>query len=144
MKFRFETLLKVNKEREDLIQKELGRILSHLQNQKERLRFMEDITEDRKKQLNRKMGEEMSVNSMMLYNNFFMGVQLEKTRQEKVIAEVAEKFESKKQELLAAMRKRRTLEILKERDFSAFKKLQNKTEVDMLDETGSNVWRMNL
>jgi len=40
MKFRFETVLKVHKEQEDQIKKELGIINTHIQNQTDRLRFM--------------------------------------------------------------------------------------------------------
>ena len=39
MKFRFETLLKVHKNRENLLQKQLGDILAHKQKQQNRQEF---------------------------------------------------------------------------------------------------------
>ncbi len=143
MKFRFETVLKINKDRENLIKREMGRINTHLQTQNERLHFMEEIAEERKKELNEKMRGELNIDQLVIYNNFFNGVRLEKERQEQVIAQVAEKLDLKKKDLVLAMMKRRTMEILKERDTTTFKKAQNKREVELMDETGSNQWRLN-
>jgi len=144
MKFRFETVLKVHKEKEDQIKKELGVINTHIQNQKDRLSFMEGIAEEKKEDLNQAMGQDMNIDTMVLFNNFFTGVKLEKTRQEQVILEVTEKLNLKKQDLVQSMMKRRTMEILKEREQTALKKQQQKTEIALNDETGSNQWRMNL
>jgi flagellar FliJ protein len=144
MKFRFETVLRVHKEKEDQIKKELGVINTHIQNQTDRLRFMEKIADEKKEELNRTMGQTMDIDKMVLFNNFFTGVKLEKTRQEQVILEVTEKLNLKKQDLIQSMMKRRTMEILKEREQTAFKKKQQKTEIALNDETGSNQWRLNL
>jgi flagellar FliJ protein len=144
MKFRFETVLKVHKEKEDQIKKELGIINTHIQNQTDRLRFMENIADEKKEELNQTLGQDMNIDKLILYNNFFTGVKLEKTRQEQVIQEVTEKLNLKKQDLVQSMMKRRTMEILKERELSALKKKQQKTEIALNDETGSNQWRLNL
>ena len=144
MKFRFETVLKVHKEKEDQIKKELGVINTHIQNQKDRLSFIEGIAEEKKEDLNQAMGQDMNIDTMVLFNNFFTGVKLEKTRQEQVILEVTEKLNLKKQDLVQSMMKRRTMEILKEREQTALKKQQQKIEIAFNDETGSNQWRMNL
>ena len=144
MKFRFETVLKVHKEKEDQIKKELGVINTHIQNQTDRLRFMEKIADEKKEELNQTLGQDMNIDKMVLFNNFFTGVKLEKTRQEQVILEVTEKLNLKKQDLIQSMMKRRTMEILKEREQTALRKKQQKTEIALNDETGSNQWRMNL
>jgi flagellar FliJ protein len=144
MKFRFETVLKVHKEKEDQIKKELGVINTHIQNQTDRLRFMEKIADEKKEEMNQTLSQDMNIDKMVLFNNFFTGVKLEKTRQEKVISEVTEKLNLKKQDLVQSMMKRRTMEILKEREQAALKKKQQKIEIALNDETGSNQWRMNL
>jgi len=143
MKFRFETVLKVHKEKENLIKKELGVINTHMQNQKDRLQFMEGIAEEKKDELNQIIGQDISIDKMILYHNFFNGVKLERVRQEQVISEVTEKLNLKKQDLIQSMMKRRTMEIIKEREQMAFKKKQQKTEIALNDETGSNQWRLN-
>ena len=80
MKFRFETVLKIHKEQENLLKKELGVINTHMQNQMDRLRFMEGIAVERKKELNQIMNQDMNIDRMILYDNFFTGVKLEKRR----------------------------------------------------------------
>ncbi|MDA0690923.1 MAG: flagellar export protein FliJ [Nitrospinae bacterium] len=143
MKFRFETVLKIHKERENLLKKELGVINTHMQNQRDRLQFMEGIAEERKKDLNQTSNQGMNIDQMILYNNFFDGVKREKARQEKVISEISEKLNLKKNDLIQSMMKRRTMEILKEREQAAFKKKQQKTEIALNNETGTNMWRLN-
>jgi len=143
MKFRFETVLKLHKEKENLIKKELGVINTHMQNQMDRLKFMEGIADEKKEELNQIIGQDMNIDKMVLYNNFFTGVRLEKVRQEQVISEVTEKLNLKKQDLIQSMMKRRTMEIIKEREQTAFKKKQQKIEIALNDETGSNQWRLN-
>ena len=49
----------------------------------------------------------------------------------------------KKQDLIQSMMKRRTMEIIKEREQTALKKKQQKIEIALNDETGSNQWRLN-
>jgi len=143
MKFRFETVLKVHKEKENLIKKELGIINTHMQNQKDRLQFMEGVADEKKEELNQISGQDMSIDKMVLYHNFFNGVKLERVRQEQVISEVTEKLNLKKQDLIQSMMKRRTMEIIKEREQTAFKKKQLKAEIALNDEIGSNQWRLN-
>ncbi len=143
MKFRFETVLKVHKEKENQIKKELGVINTHMQNQMDRLRFMEGIADEKKEELNHIMGQDINIDKMVLYNNFFTGVNLEKVRQEQVISEVTEKLNLKKQDLIQSMMKRRTMEIIKEREQTAFKKKQQKIEIALNDEIGSKQWWLN-
>ncbi len=114
-----------------------------MQNQRDRLQFMEGIAEERKKDLNQTSNQGMNIDQMILYNNFFDGVKREKARQEKVISEISEKLNLKKNDLIQSMMKRRTMEILKEREQAAFKKKQQKTEIALNDETGTNMWRLN-
>ena len=52
MKFRFETLLQVHKNKENLLQKELGYILAHKQTQQNRQNFIQNTRENNLKQIN--------------------------------------------------------------------------------------------
>ncbi len=55
MKFRFETLLKVHKNRENLLQKQLGDILAHKQKQQNRQNLLKDARKNEIKQVTRKV-----------------------------------------------------------------------------------------
>ena len=54
MSFRFETILRLNKRKEDLLQKDMGKINVHHQRQQDRLNFMRDAAEVSKDELNQK------------------------------------------------------------------------------------------
>jgi flagellar protein FliJ len=139
LSFRFDTILRMNKNKEDLLQRDMGQINALYQK-----KFMQDTTEKSRDELNQKKKSGISVETMILYDNFFKGTQVQSVRQEKIISEISVKFEAKREEVVEAMRKRRTLEILKERDISKERKTRERKEIAMLDEVASNLWIRNL
>ena len=143
MKFRFESLLQVRKNKENLLQKELGDILAHKQIQQNRQEFIQNTRNDKLKQINHRMTQDLNVNTYVLYNNFFYGNHLQKERQRVIISEIDVRANAKRQELVEVRRKRRTMEILKERDFRAYNQKLTKIEIEVMNEIASNHWRLN-
>ena len=143
MKFRFETLLKVHKNRENLLQKELGDILAHKQKQQNRQDFLKDARKNEIKQVNQRMIKDTSINTYVLYNKFFDGNYLQNNRQETIISEIDTRAEAKREELVEASRKRRTMEILKDRDLEQYRSKLAKMETESMDEIASNHWSLN-
>ena len=143
MKFRFETLLKVHKNRENLLQKELGEILAHKQKQQNRQDFLKDARKNEIKQVNQRMIKDTSINTYVLYNKFFDGNYLQNNRQETIISEIDTRAEAKREELVEASRKRRTMEILKDRDLEQYRSKLAKMETESMDEIASNHWSLN-
>ena len=143
MKFRFETLLKVHKNRENLLQKELGDILAHKQTQQNRQDLLKDARKNEIKQVNQRMIKDTSINTYVLYNKFFEGNYLQNNRQETIISEIDTRAEAKREELVEASRKRRTMEILKDRDLEQYRSKLAKMETESMDEIASNHWSLN-
>ena len=143
MKFRFETLLKVHKNRENLLQKQLGDILAHKQKQQNRQDFLKDARKNEIKQVNQRMIKETSINTYVLYNKFFDGNYLQNNRQETIISEIDTRAEAKREELVEASRKRRTMEILKDRNLEQYRGKLAKMETESMDEIASNHWSLN-
>ena len=54
MGFRFETILKLNKNKEDLLQKDMGKINAFIQKQQDSQNFIKEIIEEKKQDLNQK------------------------------------------------------------------------------------------
>ncbi len=140
MSFRFETILRLNKNKEDLLQRDMGKINILYQRQQDRQQLMQDATEKSKDELNQKKRSDISVETMILHDNFARGTRIEEGRQGKIISEINTKLEAKKEEVVEAMRKRRTLEILKERDILKERKAREKKETAIHDEVASNLW----
>ena len=143
MSFRFETILRLNKKKEDLLQKGMGQINVHYQRQKDQQQFMQDATAASKDELNQKKRSGVSVETMILYDNFARGTQNHIEKQNKIISEINTKLEAKREEVVEAMRKRRTMEILRERDMLKERKVRERKETAILDEVASNLWMRN-
>ena len=141
MAFRFETLLKLRKNMEDLIQKDFAGANGHLLGQTNRLNFMYQVEEESKKELGPRTRESVDIDTMFLYNNFFQGIRVQENLQNRIIDEVTPKVEEKREALAEAMRKRKTLEILKEREQRTRKKEQDKQETALLDEAAASQWQ---
>ena len=143
MSFRFETILRLNKKKEDLLQRGMGQINVHYQRQKDQQQFMQDATAASKDELNQRKRSGVSVETMILYDNFASGTQTHVEKQNKIISEINTKLEAKREEVVEAMRKRRTMEILKERDMLKERKVMERKETAILDEVASNLWVRN-
>ena len=140
MSFRFESILRLNKNKEDLLQRDMGQINAMIQKQKNGQHFMRELTDNKKDELTQKKQQDVDVNTMILYDNFFRGTQAHKSRQDKIISEITLKLDSKRKEVVESMRKRKTLEILKDRNMLKEKKLREKKDLAIQDENASNLW----
>jgi len=118
----------------------MGKINAHHQRQQDRQNFMRDATEASKDELNQKKKENVSVEAMILCDNFNRGVKIQVEKQDEIISEINIKLEAKREEVVDAMRKRRTMEILKERDMLRERKVKEAKETAILDEVASNLW----
>tara|TARA_B110000014_G_scaffold264461_1_gene266334 strand:+ start:2342 stop:2710 length:369 start_codon:yes stop_codon:yes gene_type:complete len=118
----------------------MGKINVHHQRQQDRQQFMRDATEASKDELNKKKRADISVETMILCDNFTRGVKIQVEKQDEIISEINTKLEAKREEVVEAMRKRRTMEILKERDMLRQKKVREAKETAILDEVASNLW----
>ena len=143
MSFRFDIILRLNKNKENLLQKDMGQINTLYQRQQDQKQFMQDTTEQSKNELNQKKRSNVGVETVILYNNFFQGTRIQGERQDKIISEINTKLEAKREEVVKAMRKRRTMEILQERDILKERKIREKKETAILDEVASNLWGRN-
>ena len=140
MSFRFESILKLNKNKEDLLQRDMAKINTMIQKQIDSQNFIQEVTKNKKEELNQKIRKNIDVNTMILYDNFFRGTQIHKIRQDTIISEINVKLEAKREEVVEAMRKRKTLEILKDRNKRKERKLKDKKDLAIQDENASNLW----
>ena len=143
MKFRFETLLKVHKNRENLLQKQLGDILAHKQKQQNRQDFLKKTRENKINQVNQRITHDTTIDTHFLYDMFFKGNSLQNSLQKTIISEINTRADAKREELVEASRKRRTMEILKDRDLEQHRNKLAKIETESMDEIASNHWSLN-
>ena len=116
----------------------MGQINTLIQQQKDSQNFINDVMENKKHELNQKKRNNIDLETMILYENFFRGTEIHKKRQDTIISEITAKMEEKREEVMEAMRKRRTLEILKDHHLLKERKLQEKKDLSIQDEITSN------
>ena len=143
MRFQFEALLQVHKNKENFLKKELGDILAHKQAQQNRSDNINSSMKKNIQEINQRMIQDLDINTYALYNNFFTGSHLQKDRQKTIVSEVDLRAKTKRIELVEASRKRRTMEILKERYLKNYKNKLAKLETEAMDEIASNHWSLN-
>ena len=140
MAFKLETLLKMRINSENSLKKEFSEIQNHLISQQKRLQFIENVTNKTKNNWNEAMSRQVDPSMLEVYNQFFEGIETQKNLQQKIISEVVEKANAKRTILSGAMQKRKTLEILKEKQIREEKERLFKMETAMLDEVATLQW----
>ncbi len=142
MTFRFETLLKLRKNAENLEQREMAEIQNHLYARQNELQDLYSSGTKNKEELQSRLQQSIPGRTLDLYDHYFQSMSLRSGLQEQIISETGEKVEAKRSELVEAMRKRRVLEILKDRDILNKKRKVLKDEIALMDEIASTRWQM--
>lgn len=137
MRFRFESLLRLRKNQENILQREMGNINTHLVKQKDKLNSLQNITSQSREEFNRQIAVNPDQKLLGVYHDFFKGSQVNNEKQAQVISEVEERADSKRDELNEAVKKRRILEILEEKHQLEVKREMQKREMAEMDEIAS-------
>ena len=142
MTFRFETLLRLRKNAENLEQKEMAEIQNHLYARKNELQNLKSSGTKNNEELQTRLQQSIPGRTLDLYDRYFQSLGIQSGFQEQIISETGEKVEAKRSVLVEAMRKRRVLEILKDRDILKKKRKVLKDEIAFMDEIASTRWQM--
>ena len=140
MGFRLEALLRVRKNQEEKELKHFGEINTLLLQQKKSLDFMENLEKRNSQGLDIQRERGPDPNLLWIYDNFFNAVRIQEQKLESVVSEVTQSLQARLKTLTEAIRKRKTLEILKDREEEANRKKMLKQEQGELDEVASNLW----
>jgi flagellar FliJ protein len=142
MTFRFEILLRLRKNAENLEQREMAEIQNSLYARQSELRDLNSSGTQNKEELETRLQKSIPGSTLNLYDRYFQSMNLRSSLQERIISETSEKVEAKRSELVEAMRKRRVLEILKDRDIIKKKRKIAKDEITLMDEIASTRWQV--
>ena len=142
MTFRFETLLKLRKNAENLEQREMAEMQNYLYARQNELQDLNSSGTKNNEELQSRLQQSIPGRTLGLYDRYFQSMNLRSSLQERIISETGEKVEVKRSVLVEAMRKRRVLEILKDRDILKKKRKVLKDEIALMDEIASTRWQM--
>ena len=142
MTFRFETLLRLRKNEENLKQRIMGEMQNHLHNRQNELQILKSSGTKTRGELQIRLQQSLPGKTLSLYDGYFRSLGVRSGLQEQSINETREKVEAQRLELVIAMKKRRILEILKDREMLEKKKRNLKNEISAMDETASTRWQI--
>lgn len=120
--FRFQRVLDVREQQEDLEEIEFARVQNRLRSERETLEELEQKLEDHYQNMrnSRKMGgSASSFSQQQEYTQYLLG-QIE--RQKEVVEDWERKLEKQREQLIEASQRREVLETLKENDHEEFQK----------------------
>ncbi|MGA9235930.1 MAG: flagellar export protein FliJ [Desulfobacterales bacterium] len=132
--FRLETVLQHRRRIEEDCQRKLAAALADLAEEKRGLARIEATRDRYREELQQKLQSHMTASEMLLFQRYFdqlaFGIADQKTK----VAAAAQLFEKRRTELVAALKKRKVLDKLKEKQMTVAAKKGLKQEQDFMNE----------
>jgi len=141
MTFRFEALLHLRKNTEQQEQREMARRQQHLSARRSELEDLKASGAHHRAGLQSRLAQAIDGRTLALYSPYLESLSTRSGSYETIITESEKQVESKRQELIEAMTKRRALEILKERELLKKKQQAHKEEIAFADEMAATRWQ---
>ncbi len=142
MTFRFETLLRLRKNVENLEQRAMAEMQNHLYARQHQLQNLKNSSEKNREELQTRLQQTLSGTILGLYDWYLQSLGTRAVVQEHLITESGRQVEAQRTQLVEAMKKRRVLEILKDRELLNARRKMIKDETAFQDEVSSTRWQM--
>ena len=137
-RFKFEALLNHRRHQEEVCQKELARAERRLADEKAKLRRLKNEKRDHVDRLQTQQTQKINVHDIILSVNYIQQLSENIGQQKNAAQKAARTVNQKRSELISIVKKRKTLERLKEKDRLAYKQKMIQDERKLMDEIASN------
>lgn len=139
-KFSLEPVLKYRKLLEDDLQKDFAVLKRQLLDERERLSNFEQVRDRFSGELQKKQVKSISVSDILLYADFIQQVSKEMKKQSEKILEAEKSVDQKREELIGAMKNRKTIDRLREKGLKAHVQELSKKEQNLMNEAAINIF----
>jgi flagellar FliJ protein len=136
-RFNLEPLLNHRRYQEEILQKELAGLKVRLVAEKDKLWLLRQKKRKYMQQLQGKQTDGRPASEIKLFVDFVYQLSKETVIQKQNVLEAERNFNKKRQDLIAAMKKRKTLDRLKKKGLQANEEKQFKEERSLMDEVAS-------
>ena len=133
-KFALEALLNHRLHHEEIIQKELAVCGCRVRDEKTILTRIQQDKDKAYAEIHQKQLRGIAISEHILYANFLEGLARNMVVQQEKVKEAEHKYAQKRDDLIEAVKKRKTIENLKEKGLAAYSKKLLKLDRDFLDE----------
>jgi flagellar FliJ protein len=135
--FNLEPLLNHRRYHVEVLQKELADVKMRLDGEKEKLWLLRQKKRKTVQRLREKQTAGRPASEIKLYIDFVEQLSKEMEAQRRNVLEAKRNFNLKRQDLVAAMKKKKILERLKEKGLQAYEQEQIKRERNLIDEVAA-------
>ena len=135
-RFRYETLLKHRRHEEEVLQKDLAEKKKRLDDTRQRLDRLRKSKRESTFRLQAVQKQSRRVADIVLHLTFLEKISRELERQKVSLLTVEKEHHLKRKELIESVRKRKTLEKLREKDCQAYELRLRRQETKFLDHVG--------
>lgn len=141
-KFNLEPLLNHRRYQEEVLQRELAALKRRLTEEERTLRVLTKKNRKFLLQFQKKQKDGRPASEIKLYFDFVDHLSKEIDIQHQKVMEAERMFNSKRQDLITTMKKRKTLDRLKEKGWQTYQQEQLKKERSRLDEAAGHQHRL--
>ena len=139
-KFSLEPVLKYRKLLEEDLQKDFAVLKRQLFDERERLSNFEQVRDKFSGELQQKQVKSISVSDILLYTDYLQQISKELEKQSEKILEAEKNVDQKREELLGAMKNRKTIDRLREKGLKAHVQELSKKEQGLMNESAINIF----
>jgi len=132
--FRLETVLQHRRRIEEDCQRKLAAAFADLAEEKRGLARIEATRGRYREELQQKLKNNMTASEMLFFQRYFDQLAFDIADQKTKVAAAAQLFEKSRTELVAALKKRKVLDKLKEKQIAVAAKKELKQEQDFMNE----------
>jgi flagellar FliJ protein len=136
-RFTLEALLNHRRHQEEVCQKELAQTERLLADEKGKLRRLKNEKRDNIQKLQIKQKEKINVSDIILSVNYIQQLSEKIKKQKRCVREATETVNQKRHELITLVKKRKTLEKLKEKEWLAYQQKMMQNERKFMDDVAS-------
>jgi flagellar export protein FliJ len=136
-RFKLEALLNHHRHQEEVCQKELARVEVQLADELEKLRRLKEEKRENTQQLQTKQKNHINVSVIILSVNYIRQLSKIIGKQTDCVREATRKVNQKRSELVLIVKKRKTLEKLREKGQMVYQQKMLQNERKLMDEVAS-------
>ena len=137
-KFKLESLLQHRKHIEENYQRELAKTLNELQEEKDTLEQLISSRDQIRRKLEKRLIEDINASELLHFNKYLDRLSLDISLQNKRVADVEDKLEQKRLKLTEAVKSRKIMDKLKDKQLAAEFEKNHKNEQNFMNEIAIN------
>ena len=137
-KFKLESLLQHRKHIEENYQRELAKALHELQEEKDTLEQLISSRDQIRRKLEQRLIEDINASELLHFNKYLDRLSLDISLQNKRVADVEDKLEQKRLKLTEAVKSRKIMDKLKDKQLAAEFEKNHKNEQNFMNEIAIN------